>query len=48
MLSVDVTWTPDKRPGATVTVHVSYTWVPEAVFGGPYTLTSSATVPVSY
>jgi Flp pilus assembly protein TadG len=47
-LAVNVTWNPDKTVGSTVTVRVTYTWVPEAVFGGPYTLSSSATVPITY
>jgi Flp pilus assembly protein TadG len=47
-LSINVTWNPDKTVGSTVTVQVTYTWVPEAVFGGPYTLSSSATVPITY
>jgi Flp pilus assembly protein TadG len=46
-LSVNVTWTPDKRVGSSVTVQVSYPWIPEAIFRA-VTLSSSATQPVTY
>ena len=29
-LSYNVTWTPDNNPGSTVSVKVSYHWIPEA------------------
>jgi Flp pilus assembly protein TadG len=31
-----------------VTVTITYNWVPEALFGGPITLKSTSTVPMSY
>jgi Flp pilus assembly protein TadG len=39
--------TPDNWPGSTVTVTVSYTWVPQLFFVGPFTLSSTATMPVT-
>ncbi len=32
----------------TVTVTVTYNWIPEALFGGPITLQSTSTIPMSY
>jgi hypothetical protein len=46
-LSYNVTWNTDNRPGNTVTVQVTYQWIPEAFLGG-ITLGSSSTVTVSY
>jgi Flp pilus assembly protein TadG len=46
-LGSSVTWSPDNRKGSTVTVTVTYQWVPEAFLGG-LTLSSTSTVPMSY
>ena len=46
-LSSSVTWNPDNRQGSTVTVTVTYQWVPEAYLGG-LTLSSTSTTPISY
>ena len=46
-LSSSVTWNPDNQQGSTVTVKVSYQWVPEAYLGG-LTLSSTSTTPISY
>ena len=46
-LGYSVTWNTDNRPGNTVTVQVTYQWIPEAFLGG-ITLGSSSTVTVSY
>lgn len=46
-LSYNVTWNPDNKQGSTVTVQVTYLWVPEAYLGG-ITLSSTSTMPVSY
>ena len=46
-LSYQVTWNPDNQPGSTVTVTISYTWVPEA-FLGTATLKSTSVVAMSY
>ena len=46
-LSSSVTWNPDNRQGSTVTVQVTYQWVPEAYLGG-LTLSSTSTTPMSY
>jgi Flp pilus assembly protein TadG len=46
-LNYSVTWNPDNRQGSTVTVQVSYQWVPEAYLGG-ITLSSTSTMPISY
>lgn len=46
-LTYDVTWSPDKRQGSTVTVRVTYRWVPEAIFGG-MDLTSTSSALMSY
>jgi Flp pilus assembly protein TadG len=47
-LSADVTWSPDKNPGGEVTVTVRYQWLPEAAYFMPVTLSSTATMPVTY
>jgi Flp pilus assembly protein TadG len=46
-LSSSVTWNPDNQRGSTVTVTVTYQWVPEAYLGG-LTLSSTSTTPISY
>ena len=46
-LSSTVTWNPDNRQGSSVTVTVTYQWVPEAYLGG-LTLSSTTTTPISY
>ena len=46
-LSSSVTWSPDNEQGSTVTVTVTYHWVPEAYLGG-LTLTSTSTATISY
>jgi len=46
-LSYSVTWNADNRPGNTVTVQITYRWIPEAFLGG-ITLGSSSTMTVSY
>jgi Flp pilus assembly protein TadG len=46
-LHYSVTWNPDNKQGSTVTVQVSYDWVPEAYLGG-ITLSSTSTMPMSY
>ena len=46
-LTSSVTWNPDNRQGSTVTVQVTYQWVPEAYLGG-LTLSSTSTMPMSY
>ena len=46
-LNSSVTWNPDNRQGSTVTVTVTYQWVPEAYLGG-MTLSSTSTTPISY
>jgi Flp pilus assembly protein TadG len=44
-----VTWAGNsKAPGSTVTVTVSYTWVPELYLVGPYTLRSTENMTVAY
>jgi Flp pilus assembly protein TadG len=57
-LNYSVTWNASNSPvnptnfetpsGNTVTVKVTYTWIPEWFFIGPFNLTSSSTVPMSY
>jgi Flp pilus assembly protein TadG len=48
-LSCNVTWNPDNTsPDSTVTVTVTYKWVPEAFLAGPITLSSTSTVYMSY
>src|SRR5690242_5794682 len=44
-LNYDVTWNPDNKQGSTVTVKVTYQWVPEAYLGG-ITLGSTSTMPI--
>jgi Flp pilus assembly protein TadG len=46
-LTYSVTWTPDKRPGSTVQVQLTYHWVPEVFLGG-IDLTSTSTMTISY
>jgi Flp pilus assembly protein TadG len=46
-LSSTVTWSPDNEQGSTVTVTVTYHWIPEAYLGG-LTLTSTSTATISY
>lgn len=46
-LTYNVTWTPDNREGSTVTVKVTYHWIPEAFFPTLYLSSTSAAV-VSY
>jgi Flp pilus assembly protein TadG len=41
-LNYTVTWSPDQRAGSTVTVTLSYRWVPEAFYNGAITLTSTS------
>jgi hypothetical protein len=38
---------PDDWPGSTVTVTVTYQWLPELLFIGPITLSSTSTLPVT-
>ena len=58
-LSYDVTWNStnsaytvtnnySKPKGNTVSVTVTYTWIPEIFFVGPITLSSTSTLPMSY
>jgi Flp pilus assembly protein TadG len=47
-LNYTVTWSPDQRTGSTVTVTLTYQWVPEAFLGGPITLTSTAVETMMY
>jgi Flp pilus assembly protein TadG len=46
-LSSTVTWSPDNDQGSTVTVTVTYHWVPEAYLGG-LTLRSTSTATIRY
>jgi Flp pilus assembly protein TadG len=46
-LTYTVTWLPDNKQGSTVTVKVTYHWVPEA-FLPSMNLSSASTVPVIY
>jgi hypothetical protein len=46
-LNYSVTWNPDNRQGSTVTVTLTYNWVPEAFLGG-ITLSSTSTMTISY
>ena len=42
--TVDTTWSPDKKPGSTVTVHVQCTFTPiSSLLVGSWTLQSSST-----
>jgi Flp pilus assembly protein TadG len=48
-LSYSVTWSPDNTaPDSTVTVKVSYKWVPEVFIAGPITLSSTSKVYMTY
>ena len=57
-LNYSVTWNASNSPvnptnfetpsGNTVTVTVTYTWIPEWFFIGPFNLTSTSTMPMSY
>ncbi len=47
-LAYQVTWKPDNQPGSSVTVTLTYHWVPEALLGGSITLTSTSVVQMSY
>ncbi len=58
-LSYDVTWNQNNSPytvtsnfakpvGNTVSVTVTYTWMPEIYFIGPIKLSSTSTLPMSY
>jgi Flp pilus assembly protein TadG len=38
---------PDNWPGSTVTVTVTYQWLPDLYFIGPITLTSTSTMPIT-
>jgi Flp pilus assembly protein TadG len=46
-LKYQVTWDPDNRQKATVTVRIDYQWIPEAFLGG-ISLSSTARTMVSY
>jgi hypothetical protein len=53
-LQVQVGWPPvinqskaDNWPGSTVTVTVTYQWLPEVFLIGPINLTSSSTMPIT-
>jgi len=46
-LTYQVAWNPDNRQGGTVTVVVTYQWVPEAYLGG-ISLSSTSAMTVSY
>jgi Flp pilus assembly protein TadG len=46
-LTYNVTWSPDNNQGSTVTVKVTYHWIPEAFLPGMY-LSSSSTAVVLY
>jgi Flp pilus assembly protein TadG len=54
-ISFQVGWTPiinlpdkpDNWPGSTVSVTVSYQWLPEFFLVGPITLTSTSTMPIT-
>jgi Flp pilus assembly protein TadG len=46
-LGYNVTWSPDNKQGSTVSVQVTYQWLPEVFFGG-VTLGSTSTVTMSY
>ncbi len=38
---------PDNWPGSSVTVTVSYQWIPNLYLVGPFTLTSTSTMPIT-
>jgi Flp pilus assembly protein TadG len=46
-LDYSVTWSPDNQPGSTVTVKLTYHWLPEAFLGG-IDLSSTSKMVVSY
>ena len=46
-LSYSVTWTPDNNPGSTVSVNISYHWIPEA-FLPAMNLSSTSTDVIAY
>lgn len=46
-LSYAVTWNPDNKQKSTVTVTVTYQWIPEAFLGG-IRLSSSSTAEIAY
>lgn len=53
-LKVEVAWPTvinqskaDNWPGSRVTVRVTYTWIPELVFIGPFELSSTSTLPIT-
>ncbi|MCI0463223.1 MAG: pilus assembly protein [Gemmataceae bacterium] len=46
-LTYQVTWDPDNQQGSTVTVRLTYHWVPEAFLGG-MDLTGTSTMTISY
>lgn len=47
-LTYSVTYSPDNKPGSSVTVTVNYRWYPEVYLAGPFVLTCSSTRAVSY
>ena len=46
-ITYSVTWSPNKKPGSTVTVTINYSWVPEA-FLPILNLSSTATETMAY
>ncbi len=46
-LTYQITWTPDNQQGSTVTVRLTYHWLPEAFLGG-MDLTGTSTMTISY
>jgi Flp pilus assembly protein TadG len=46
-LTYSVTWNPNNTPGNTVTVKLSYNWIPEA-YWGTMTLESTSVMTVAY
>ncbi len=46
-LTYEVTWNPDNQQGSTVTVRLTYNWLPEAFLGG-MNLTGTSTMTISY
>lgn len=46
-LGHSITWSPDNKQGSTVTVRVTYHWLPEAFLGG-VDLTGTSTMVISY
>ncbi len=47
LLTYNVTWNPDNNQGSTVTVKVTYNWIPEAFLPSMY-LSSTSTAVVQY